>query len=175
MLLFPLCHIKGSANHSRRGQILSRVAEHSPTTCDCSICDCVLFLQDIWSVSTRDSVFRLYVLLKQRDRKERWWLYSLTSNICYTWDGIPTYTCKRYSKSCNQPAITLRFPETLVFKDVIICRTLYSNSMGIYGPASIYAFAIIGATLNKFLMGPVVRAVVKQEEREGHFRYSTYE
>lgn len=44
--------------------------------------------------------------------------------------------------------------------------------MGFYGPLSIFAFAFLAAFLNKFLMGPVVRAVCKQEAREGDFRCS---
>ena len=43
--------------------------------------------------------------------------------------------------------------------------------MGFYGPLSIFAFALLAAFLNRFLMGPVVRSVCKQEAREGDFRY----
>ena len=43
--------------------------------------------------------------------------------------------------------------------------------MGFYGPLSIFGFALLAAILNKFLMGPVVRAVFKQEAKEGDFRY----
>ena len=45
--------------------------------------------------------------------------------------------------------------------------------MGYYGPLSIYGFAILTAVVNKFLIGPVVRAVFKQEASEGDFRYTT--
>ena len=42
--------------------------------------------------------------------------------------------------------------------------------MGYLGVVSIYGIFVIFTIVNKFLMGPVVALVVKQEEQEGDFR-----
>jgi ATP-binding cassette subfamily D (ALD) protein 4 len=61
----------------------------------------------------------------------------------------------------------------LVISPFVIAYYTYEtyNSMGFYGPLSIYAFAILTAIVNKFLISPVVRAVFRQEAYEGDFRF----
>ena len=42
--------------------------------------------------------------------------------------------------------------------------------MGYIGVLAIYGYFIVVTVTNKFLMGPVIALVVKQENREGDFR-----
>lgn len=44
--------------------------------------------------------------------------------------------------------------------------------MGYVGLAAIYGLFLVSTVVNKFLMGPVVSLVVKQEQQEGNFRWS---
>ena len=48
--------------------------------------------------------------------------------------------------------------------------TILIFSMGYEGVLVIYAYFIVATIINKFLMGPVVALIVKQERKEGDFR-----
>ncbi|XP_074658385.1 lysosomal cobalamin transporter ABCD4-like [Tubulanus polymorphus] len=45
------------------------------------------------------------------------------------------------------------------------------TSTGYIGPLSVFIFFLIMTTINRFLMSPVIRYFVKQEKKEGDFRY----
>ena len=44
------------------------------------------------------------------------------------------------------------------------------DSLGWYGVLGIYLFFLVSTVINKFLMGPIVRLIFKQERQEGNFR-----
>lgn len=41
---------------------------------------------------------------------------------------------------------------------------------GWQGPAACFGFFVVGAVMNRLLMGPVIKYVIKQEKFEGNFR-----
>lgn len=54
----------------------------------------------------------------------------------------------------------------------LIVGNLFST--GWVGPTSCFLFFILGTAVNKLLMSPIVAWVVKNERREGDFRYLSF-
>ena len=52
----------------------------------------------------------------------------------------------------------------------ILTAACFNGRMGFIGVVAIYGLFIVATIINKFLMGPVVALIVKQERREGDFR-----
>lgn len=46
-------------------------------------------------------------------------------------------------------------------------------SVGYLGPLCIYGYFVVSTVVNKFIMGPIVALIVRQERMEGDFRYKT--
>lgn len=58
-------------------------------------------------------------------------------------------------------------PLTIVYYTYNLSRIL-----GFLGPVAIYGYFIAGAVVNRLLMTPLVRAVMRKERREGDFRFA---
>ncbi|CAH1792366.1 unnamed protein product [Owenia fusiformis] len=121
------------------------------------------------------------------------------SGVLYlTWRGsITRYLHKQYFRDVlyykiNVLDIDIDNPDQRIAQDVdklcnnlsqIISRLLITpftiayytyqawTGTGYIGPVSVLAFFIVFTVINKFLLGPVIHYVVKQEKNEGDFRF----